>query len=288
MIPGKKNHYVTGHSIDTINGNPVIIHEGVNGENYLTGIPSKGLAIITLGNKDGDGFSEQSKLIRDYVMNVKKPAFVKPIFLKKPIVMTETELKEYEGKYRWLNQVSWQSNNEIRKFSDFFVERGKLKLRYNGNYTIELIPVAEDIFYYEEGFGAQIKFSQHTGNTSMKVAIAFDDGFPGETMEKEMVNKWQPTIEELKKFTGSYYSKHLEYYWNFELNEQGKMVLRRATMPDAIVEPDGENQFHYIAEKGPGDGFDQWILFNKNADGVITGLIVWSNRVMHHRFDKLK
>ena len=66
------------------------------------------------------------------------------------------------------------------------------------------------------------------------------------------------------------------------------MVLRRATMPDATIEPDGENQFHYIAEKGPGDGFDQWILFNKDAQGKITGLTVWSSRVMHHRFDKVK
>lgn len=89
-------------------------------------------------------------------------------------------------------------------------------------------------------------------------------------------------------FTGKYYSKHLDYYWNFELNEQGKMVLRRATMPDAIIEPDGENQFRYIAEKSPGAGFDQWILFNKTPAGEITGLTVWSARVMHHRFDKVK
>ncbi|MGZ5220434.1 MAG: hypothetical protein ACXWC7_10155, partial [Chitinophagaceae bacterium] len=107
-----------------------------------------------------------------------------------------------------------------------------------------------------------------------------------ETMEKEMGEEWQPSIEELKEFAGKYYSRHLDYYWNFVLNEQGKLVLKRATMPDAVVEPDGENQFHYIAEKGPGNGFGQWILFNKNPAGKIIGLIVWSARVMHHRLDK--
>ena len=287
MIPGKKNHYVTGHSLDTLSGHMMVIHEGVNGENYLSRIPSKGLAIITFGNIDGDGFSEQNKLLRDYVMQVKKPPFTKPVFAKKPITITEAELKRYEGRYRWLNQMSWKSYNEKRKTSDLFVEDGKLKFRYSGTYIIELIPVGKNLFYYEDGFGMEIKFIRPEGNAPMRIKVAFDDGFPGEAMEKE-AGTWPPSLEELKKITGSYYSKHLEYFWNFELNEQGKMVLKRATMPDAIIEPDGENQFHYIAEKGPGDGFDQWILFNKDAQGKITGLTVWSSRVMHHRFDKVK
>jgi hypothetical protein len=97
---------------------------------------------------------------------------------------------------------------------------------------------------------------------------------------------WLPSTEELKKFTGKFYRKHLDYYWNFELNDEGKIVLKRATMPDAIIEPDGENQFHYIAEKYMGAGFDQWILFNKDEQGNVIGLTVWSARVMHHRFGK--
>ncbi len=285
MIPGKKNHYVTGYSIDTINQNAVIIHEGVNNENYLTRIPSKGIAIILLGNLGGDSFSAQNKLLRNHLTGLKNTLSVKPVFVKKPISITEAELKKYEGKYRWLNQVSWQSYNELRKISDFYVENGKLKSRYIGNYIIELIPVGKDVFYYEEGYGMQVNFSQPQGNAPMRMTADFDDDYPSSIMEKE-ANQWQPSTEELKKFTGKFYSKHLDYYWNFDLNEQGKMVLKRATMPDAIIEPDGENQFHYIGEKYKGAGFDQWILFTKNATGEITGLTVWSARVMHHRFDK--
>jgi len=287
MIPGKKNHFVTGHSIDTLNSHRVIIHEGANGENYLSRIPSKGLAIITFGNMDGEGFSEQNKLLRDYLMNVQKAPFVKPVFATKPIAMTEASLKKYEGTFRWLNQVSWESNNELRRLSDFYVERGKLKARYSGSYVIELTPVGKDLFYYEEGFGIQIKFIQPDGNVPMRLTADFDDGYPSEIMEKED-KQWQPSAEDLKKYTGKYYSKHLDYYWNFELNKEGKMVLKRATMPDAIIKPDGENQFHYIAEKGPGDGFDQWILFKKDTRGEVIGLTVWSARVMHHRFNKVK
>jgi CubicO group peptidase (beta-lactamase class C family) len=285
-IPGKKNHYITGHSIDTVNGHRVVMHEGVNGENYVTRIPSKGLTIITMGNLDGQGFSDQNKLLRDYLLDVKKPPFVKPVFVTKPVAIPEAELKKYAGQYRWLNVMSWESHNELRKLSHFFVENGKLKMRYRGTYIIELVPVGKDLFYYEEGFGMQVKFIPQEGNTPMRVMTTFDDGYPGDTLEKDSGDRWTPSIEELKMFTGKYYSRHLDYYWNFDLNEDGKMVLKRATMPDAIAEPDGNNQFHYVAEKGPGDGYDQWILFNRDPAGRVTGLTVWSARLMHHRFDK--
>jgi CubicO group peptidase (beta-lactamase class C family) len=287
VIPGKKNHYVTGYSLDTINPNTVVIHEGVNSENYLTRIPSKGIAIILLGNLGGDIFSAQNRSLRYYMMGYKNMPFAKPVLVKKPISIAEAELKKYEGKYRWLNQVSWESYNKIRKVSDFYVENGKLKTRYIGNYSIEFIPVGKDVFYYEEGYGMQVKFSQPEGNAPMRVTADYDDGYPSDIMEKE-VKLWLPSTEELKKFTGKFYSKHLDYYWNFEVNEQGKIVLKRATMPDAIIEPDGENQFHYIGEKYSGASFDQWILFNKDNRGEIIGLTVWSARVMHHRFDKVK
>ena len=287
-IPGKKDHYVTGHSLDTINGNAVVIHEGVNGENYLTRIPAKGYAIITLGNIDYNGFSDQNKLLRSYILKEKKPAFVKPIFAKKPIVVAEADLQQYTGKYRWLNQVSWESVNEIRKFSDFFIENGKLRSRYSGNYMIDLTPVGKDLFYYEDGFGMEIRFTPATNTTLMSVTASFDDGWPPDIMEKKAAQAWKPTKDELAKFAGRYYSKHLDYYWNLEMNEQGKMVLKRATVADIIMEPDGENEFYYSGEKYAGAPFDQWILFNKDVQGNISGFTVSSARVMHHRFDKVQ
>ncbi|MBK7427301.1 MAG: serine hydrolase [Saprospiraceae bacterium] len=284
-IPGKMNHYVTGHSIDTINNYRVIFHEGVNAENYLSRIPSKGLSIISFGNLDGDSFSAQNRQLCNHLLNVKEVPYVKPDFATKPVAITVAELSKYEGKYRWLNQVSWQSTNELRDFSDFYVENNKLKVRYNGNYVVELIPVGKDIFYYQEDFGMQVKFIHSKDNSPTRVTVNFDDGFPGVEMEKEP-DQWKPSVSDLKVFTGKYYSRHLDYFWNIELNGQGKIVLQRATMPDAILEPDGLDQFHYIAEKNPGDGFDQWIKFTKNSSGRINGFYVWSDRVMHHRFDK--
>lgn len=284
QIPGKENHYVVGYSTRSINNQQVILHEGVNGYNYLSRIPSKGLAVITFGNKHNDGFAEENKAIINYLLKV--PPVVLPKLVTTPIILTEEALAKYIGNYRWLNNVSWEGYRQTRKFSSLFIAEGKLNLRYTGNYVIALTPVGKDIFYYKEDFGAQFEFKQSSPNEPISLTVTFDDGFPGETMAKDTGATWHPSKEILAGFTGNYYSKHLDYYWNIVMNEDGQLVLKRNTLPDALMEPDGLNQFHYIAEKSPGSAFDQWLLFNKDDKETITGITVWSARVMHHQFNK--
>lgn len=286
QIPGKENHYVVGYSKKNINNEEIILHEGVNGYNYISRIPSKGISIITLGNRHGDGFAEENKAIINYLLKVPQP--VLPQLVTKAISLPESELEKYTGNYRWQNLVSWEGYRQTRKFSSFFMADGKLKVRYTGNYIITLTPVAENMFYFHEDFGVQFEFMQSATDASMRVKVTFDDGFPGVEMLKDAEATWQPSKEILAGYTGKFYSRHLDYFWNIEMNEEGKLLLKRNTLPDAVIEPDGIDQFHYIAEKSPGAGFDQWLLFNKDDNGNIKGITVWSARVMHHEFEKVK
>jgi CubicO group peptidase (beta-lactamase class C family) len=281
-IPGKENHHINGYTVNTIKNFEVIRHEGVNGYNYLTRVPSKGLAVVTLGNIDGDGFSAENKAIVDYLMKVPPPIY--PKLKTKRVSIAKEALKKYEGNYRWLGQVSWEGPLQTREFSIFFVADGKLKVKYTGDYVIELIPVGKDVFYYNEGFGLQLEFKQSTPGAPLRVVATFDDGFPGVTMERDESTSWRPSKEMLAGFTGRYHSKHLDYYWNFELDAAGELWLKRANLPDIKVEPDGLNQFHHLVEKYPGVASDSWILFDKDNQGRVTGFMVWSGRVMHHRF----
>lgn len=288
QIPGKESHYVVGYTSLIVNNHYVILHEGVNGFNYLTRVPSKNITVITLGNRQGNGFAEENKSIINYFL--KQPPPPLPKLITKPISLPESELLKYTGNFRWQNQVSWEGPNQTRKFSTLYVDEGKLKIRYTGNYVIELTPVGNDIFYYQEegadGFGAQFEFKQSSPHAPLTLTVTFDDGFPGEIMAKDTEAIWQPSREMLAEFTGRFYSKHLDYYWNIELNNAGKLILKSTNLPDTELEPDGYNQFHFVGEKYPGSFFDRWILFEKNDEGAITHLITWSERVMHHRFDK--
>ena len=46
----------------------------------------------------------------------------------------------------WQDQVSWESYTPKRRFSEFIVAGGVLKMRYSGKYVIDLIPLASRHF----------------------------------------------------------------------------------------------------------------------------------------------
>jgi pectin methylesterase-like acyl-CoA thioesterase len=86
---------------------------------------------------------------------------------------------------------------------------------------------------------------------------------------------------------GTYYSLHLDYHWHVELNINGQLVLRRATMPDRILLPDRKGEFTLKVEKYPGMSYDAWVRFHADENGKISHLTVWHPRLMHHRFEKV-
>ncbi len=168
MVPARNNHYVFGHSYVKINGQTVVLHEGVNEFNYLTRVPEKGLAVITIGNLNGMGYGLENKAIIDYLLNA--PARIRPKFLTKPISITIDELTKYVGTYLWQDQIEFDSYLTVRRTGEVFVADGKLKMRWRGNYVVELIPVAQDVFYHlEEGFGVQFVFSQPSATAPMSL-----------------------------------------------------------------------------------------------------------------------
>jgi CubicO group peptidase (beta-lactamase class C family) len=284
-LPGKDRHYTVGYTRRDINNREAVLHEGIKGYNYLTRIPDSGLAVITLRNVSYNWFGEQHKAIVNYLL--KAPAPTPPNFLTKPVSITKDELAKYEGRYLWENQVSWESYVPVRKYSDLFVADGVLKMRYSGSYVIDLIPVGKDVFYYNEGWSMQITFSHSANDALMKAEVRFDDGDPGGTLIKDTSVLWKPSKQELAAFAGKYYSKHLDFYWTLELNEEGKLIIKRPTVADTIIEPDGVNQFLIKIETYPGIPSDAWILFHKNEKGNITHFTVWDLRLMHHRFDRI-
>lgn len=116
ILPGKENHYVVGYSYRNSNNQRLVLHEGVNEYNYLTRIPEKGLAVITLGNREG-GYGGNNISIVNYLLKV--PAEPKPQFLTKPVSVSKEELAKYEGRYRWQEQKSWESYSEVKKRETF-------------------------------------------------------------------------------------------------------------------------------------------------------------------------
>jgi hypothetical protein len=209
------------------------------------------------------------------------------VFLTKPVPVAAGDLKQYEGKYLWQGQTSWESISEKRKTTDVFVSGGALKARWNANYVLSLVPVGKDLFYFtEEDFGAQFEFKRD--GSAMKLTVKYDDGFPANEMVRESGGIWTPSKEELARFTGKYYSKHLDFYWTIAQSENGDLIIKRPTIADTTLYPDGLNRFRFtIEDHHRGTGFDGWITFHPAEKGAGAYLTVWFPRVMNRRFDKM-
>lgn len=284
LLPGKTGHYSFGQTVTEINGIKAILHEGVNGQVYLTSIPERNMAIIITGNfREGFGFENQALL--EFLLDVPKVA-ARKTFLTQPMSISPKELEQYAGRYVWQNQTSWESYSEKRILTDFFVENGQFKGVLFGS-TYAFTPVGKGIFYWKDEYGVQLVFSQLNSETPMQLAMHFDDGYPSSYMVKESNEIWKPSTKELEALVGTYYSPHLDYHWHIELNINGLLVLLRPTMADHILSPDRKGEFTLKIEKYPGMSYDAWVRFHGDENGRITHLTVWHPRLMYHRFEKV-
>jgi len=70
------------------------------------------------------------------------------------------------------------------------------------------------------------------------------------------------------------------------LDEEGRLVLKRPTIADKIIEPGYDKEFVLKIQFRFDDEADGWLRFYFNEAGEVTYLNVRHGRLMHHRFDK--
>lgn len=285
LMPGKKNHYIFGRSTETIGGNEVVVHQGVNGFSYMMRVPQKGIAVIGTNN-DWDGLTENLTKLVKHLLKVSEPEFVKPQFLTKAVPVTETELKKFEGLYIWQGLEAWQSSRPVRRTTTVFVADGVLRFKFL-SYETPLTYVGGNKFYFSDGYGAQVEFSK-TQDGRDQIVMEFDDGYPAVRKIKESAKPWSPGREQLSRFVGRYHSRHLDYYWTIVPGEGDKLILKRPTVADTELVPDGENTFRMLVQDGHGPGgFSAWVTFHIDARGYPTHLTAGFPRLMDHRFDRV-
>lgn len=147
--------------------------------------------------------------------------------------------------------------------------------------------VGNNIFTDPE-YPAWLVFSQPHKDSTMHVTI-YNQGDYTETWhwKRETATKTKYTQAQLQKFTGKYYSKHLDFYWTIEMNEAGELVVKRPTITDKILEPFYNDEFRLIIEFRENEESRVWIKFEYDAVGNVNGFNVQNSRLMHHRFDKV-
>lgn len=136
------NDYGFGIGATTLRGEPQLQHGGgIHGfSSHLLYLPGQDLTAVVLYNADGGrpgmlGTSTLANVITAHAMGKPYPA-------KTPIDLAADALREYEGVYR-----IDKDNVRVLRVAD-----GRLTSQRSGGMTFPLIPVAKDVFLFDEGY----------------------------------------------------------------------------------------------------------------------------------------
>lgn len=285
VVPGL--NYVFGHKLKQLDNNEVVMHMGVGNHSYLIEVPSRKISIICVTNKFQPYLNQVMPLL-NFLLGIKddKYAEVEQSYPDKLFKLNQ-DLRRYEGVYKWQLPLTYQSTVPRKRYAEFLVKGDSLLWVYASNDTVNMMPVAPGVFK-DDGYPLWISFIQQHPDSVM-VAKMYDA--PGkETISLLKVTTIKDTLskEQLLKLSGRYYSKHLDYYLTILINEENKLVVKRPTLPDKILEAgyDGdfmlEMEFHYD-DKSPA-----WVKFFFDDAGNVSHFTVTSPRMMGHRFDKVE
>ncbi len=274
-------HYVFGHEWQKKGNVDIVKHGGVNHNFYMTRIPSLNLSIIGLGNSVGNMVKAES--VADYFLpkGEKKVQSPLPKLSSNPVVVDTAILRRYTGRYFEENRKSHSSHLLNIWFNDIQLSGDSLRFYDASGQYFTPVPVGKDLFK-ELDYGAIIQFKQPHPD-SMKFTVFIPDGTEITFSRKTNIQTLSKEI--LQQYTGQYYSPHLDFYCRVVFDEQGGLVLKRPTIADKKLVPNGTDRFLFDME-GSGNLFVE-AAFTRNNEGQITGIDMQHVRMMQHRFDKV-
>jgi CubicO group peptidase (beta-lactamase class C family) len=282
-VVSPEQHYTFGHEWHKRDSIEFVYHGGVGESFYIFRIPSKGIAIISLGN-GANNIWAMMQLAESFLPPKPISTFNAPIFPAEPIILTKKELAKFEGRYFKQKNKGYNSHIENISFYDIKQEGDSLNLYYSKDASIPITAFGNWLFKDMEE-NVPMQFTNINPDAPMKLTIWTPNGqilnYQREET-KEKVNKVY-----LKQFQGQFYSPHLDYYFRIILNEEGQLVIKRPTVSDKIMETYGDNSFFFEGETGAYNFYTQ-ATFTKNEKGEIDGFNLQDSRMMHHRFNKVK
>ncbi|WP_462249352.1 serine hydrolase domain-containing protein [Ferruginibacter sp.] len=278
-------NYVFGHKIKQLANYELIKHEGVSGYSFLTQVPAAGLSIICISN-NLDPYSDKTDALAAFLLNEKKSATAKKKFPIQPVSITKAEIQQYEGTYRWMHQTSYQSTVERKQFSELKVIGDSMWLLYSAVDSFPLVYVGNGIFKDPDYPIWQVMHKPHPDSAMQSTLYQQTGNNDSIKWQKVTATKKNYSNDYLQKLCGTYYSKHLDFYWRIILNEQGQLVLKRPTIADKIIEPGYDEEFKLPIQFHTNDESWAWVKFYFTENGEVEYLDVRHSRLMHHRFDK--
>ncbi len=278
-----ESHYTFGHEWHDRHQTALVKHGGVNQDFYMFRVPSKQITVIGLGNAWVSMWTamQMADILYPGPSKVQAKA---PEFPDTPVVVDTIELKKYAGRYFEHKQPNFCSHLPDISFCDIRLENNGLQFYYTLTGSFPITPFGEGLFKDME-YDLPFRFIQSHPDSVIQLHTWTPDG--EQLIYSSDTSALQLTPTYLQAFTGQYHSPHLDYYCRIILNEKGQLILRRPTLSDKIVIPIGKDQFLFEMDHRQSSWYVK-ASFSRDENGDVNGIEMQHNRMLHHRFNKVK
>lgn len=260
---GKKNNYAFGVFVDDFIGNHRVQHTGAIAgfRSIMYTYPNDDLEIVILSNFTSNQiFKIADEISQLFLQNKSTPAIIEESV--NSIKLNAEVLKKYEGMY-WNDK-----NNYARKI---YLENDILWYMRSNNKKSPLIPISENEFQMG-GVNEKIRLKFDTKSNQMNFISAENSVDIFEKYEDKA-----PTIEELKAYTGTFYSPELEtsYTISFKNGKLNGYHSRWGEFEIQILKKDVLSWSGMSISK-----------YQRNKKGAIIGFNITMNRIRDLWFNK--
>ncbi len=279
LTNGSEIPYGRGIVVDEYKGLKFIGHDGGDAgfRSNVMFFPGERFGVAIFSNLASFNPGTMSRQIADIYLAARlkqqepAPAGAKPSAEKpapKPFSLPAKSLEVFQGTY-WI-----EATQAVRKI---VLEKDKLMYVRSEDNKSELVPIAPTEFTMKDApDSVRVSFSDKVGTHYKTMTVAV-------TNQPTVVGEWMvpfsPTEDTLKEYVGPYYSGELDTRYDIIIKSGALSVLdRRGEGTPAVA----QKKDLFLA-----GGFAK-IQFQRDGNGVITGFLISTGRVLNLKFAKLK
>ena len=280
---GKEINYACGLVIDTYKGLRTVSHNGGDAgfRSQFKRFPDQHFSMVILSNHGSFDFSIPDKIADLYLSDAIKA------------VTTEKEAKEVKPateteKPKQRNEISLDPAKldslvgDFELFPGFILtvskEGNQLKCQATGQSKELLFPESEIEFFYKI-VDAQISFKRDDKGVVNELVLHQN----GQNLTGKRIEKFNPSLEELKQFVGMYYSDELQTFYTISLNKDNQLICSHQRHPDSLLILSKKDQMIANSSSHPIP-----MNFTRNEKSDITGLTIDTGRNRNLRFNKVE
>jgi CubicO group peptidase (beta-lactamase class C family) len=146
-----------------------------------------------------------------------------------------------------------------------------VELRPTSDSTFAITVVDASITFHRDDDGGVTAMSLEQGGMTQRATRLEDD-------EEE----WEPTADELRTFTGRYFSDEVETFYTIAMDDDDQLVLQHRRFDDSSLSPGERDAF------SASGGVSVQITFERDRNGQILGFYMSNQRSRDVRFQRLR